>query len=428
MQNTEKLTATLDKISSLLNSSHEPEQTLEHIFDELKDLIDYDNGFMFFLQGDSFSLKASRLYSEEIPFAEFIQKTTGSNLKNFIKNKDVIIENIQNPTPSALSELGIELKTPYSYIMAPFKIRETIFGALVLTKLNKNFAHEDLKIVESLASVAAYAIKDSELSNVFKMQLKALQDSIIEKEEANKTIKKQNEKILEADRVKNEFLANISHELRTPLNAIIGFSEALKLKLFGELNDKQAEYINDIHVSGIHLLGMINEILDISKIEAKEMKLYKTDFIANNAINEVINVVTPLAQKKSQTIETVFEKNDIKIHADYQKLQQILYNLLSNAIKFTDQDGKIQVGLEQKRNAVRIYVKDNGIGIDSKYHGKIFAKFQQIDSTYTKKESSTGLGLTITKELVELHGGKINIESKVNEGTTLTFEIPNQKA
>ena len=258
---------------------------------------------------------------------------------------------------------------------------------------------------------------------MFKIQIKALKDWIIEKQEAYKTIKDQNERILEADKVKNEFLANISHELRTPLNSILGFADILTTQIYGDLNPKQTEYINDIKVSGTHLLGMINEILDMSKIEAHAMKIVKSTFPISRALTEVCNILLPLAQKKNIHINAAMAF-DFDVFADYQKIQQILYNLVSNAIKYSPENDEIEIAVAHTGKSFQIAVHDNGIGIDPKYHGKIFAKFVQLDSAYTKKESSTGLGLTITKELVELHGGKISLISEVNNGSTFIVEIP----
>jgi signal transduction histidine kinase len=196
------------------------------------------------------------------------------------------------------------------------------------------------------------------------------------------------------------------------------------MELFGDLNDKQQEYVNDINASGIHLNGIINEILDMSKIEANQMTLNKSTVNIANTIDEVINILRSLSSKKNITFKKVYDDAETLIEADFKKLQQILYNLLSNAIKYTNPYGEIETGFKILKDKVRFFVKDNGIGIEEKYHGKIFAKFQQIENIYTKTESSTGLGLTITKEFVEMHGGKIWLESKVNEGTNFIFEIP----
>ena len=285
------------------------------------------------------------------------------------------------------------------------------------------YSNADLDVLNAVSSVFSYILKDMELSNVFKLQLKALKDGILEKNQAYKTIKEQNERILEADKVKNEFLANISHELRTPLNSILGFSDILSAQLYGNLNSKQEEYINDIKVSATHLLGMINEVLDMSKIEANAMKIVKSSFWISRAVNEACNILMPLAQKKNIVLNKDMPV-DFEVFADYQKIQQILYNLISNAIKYSPENNNVDISISANDETFKIAIHDNGIGIDKKYHGKIFAKFVQLDSAYTKKESSTGLGLTITKELVELHEGKISLVSEVNNGSTFIVEIP----
>ena len=172
------------------------------------------------------------------------------------------------------------------------------------------------------------------------------------------------------------------------------------------------------------MLGLVNDILDMSKIEAGAMRVLKTQLDVNLLICEEINIVQSLAGKKNITIKHNLPKESVFIMLDAQKFNQIMYNLLNNAIKFTNENGNIEVGLKELKDKVQIYVKDDGIGIDKKYQGKIFGKFEQVDNCYSHKYASTGLGLTITKELVEMHGGKIWVESKVNNGTTFTFELP----
>ncbi len=337
----------------------------------------------------------------------------------YTKNGEIL-----NSDSELVSTVGLSELKKKSYIMAKIAIKSTVFGIILLTKQEANFYnYSDLTVLNAASSVLSYILKDLELANVFKIQLQALKDGLIEKNEAYKTIKAQNEKILEADKVKNEFLANISHELRTPLNSILGFSDILGAKLYGDLNHKQEEYINDIKVSATHLLGMINGILDMSKIEANAMKIVKSTFWITRAIDEVANILAPLADKKGVKIVKNL-KTDFQVYADYQKIQQILYNLVSNAIKFTPKDGQVDILATYNETSFKLVVHDTGIGIDEKYHGKIFAKFVQLDSAYTKKESSTGLGLTITKELAELHGGKISVVSEINNGSTFIVEIP----
>lgn len=418
---TNKYKKALSNLSFILNSALETEESFSKLLEHLKNIIEFDYGAIYYVNADRINLKTD---------LDFSNHTIYPGDKRFFDITEKAKKDLFTPTPisfngkSAIAkDMGIANQNA-NFILAKLMIRETIFGFILLGKLDgKKFEDEDIEILDFFCSVASYAIKDNELSNVFKIQLKALQESIIEKSYAYKTIKEQNQKILEADKAKNEFIANISHELRTPLNAIIGFSDVLKSEIFGQLNKKQLEYISDINSSGIHLLGMINEILDLAKIESKSIKVQKSDFNLNKAVIEVMNIVKPLAHKKKIKIEKDFE-SEILISADYQKIQQILFNLLSNAIKFTPDKGKISVNLSTAGKKVLIKVKDTGIGIAKKYQGKIFGKFVQLNSTYTKKESSTGLGLTITKELVELHGGKISLESKINEGSTFTVELP----
>lgn len=411
----------LNEFSQLLTTSLETEESFLKILDALNEIISFDYGALYYVNADRINLKVDSVYGlaplhdGEKDFFDVSQDT-----KDLLFLKDTLLFD-----EKSVIARDIELdKKKANFALTKLMIRDTVFGFILLANFNsKVFHEEDKEILEAFSAVAAYSIKDSELSNVFKLQLKALQESIIEKSQAYKTIKEQNKKILDADKAKNEFIANVSHELRTPLNAIIGFSDVLKSQLFGELNPKQLEYISDINASGVHLLGMINELLDLAKIESKVLKLNKTEFKVSDCIREVINIIRPLSDKKKISIERILDES-LTINADYQKIQQILFNLLSNAIKFTPEEGKIEIELIQDSKKTVIKVKDTGLGIDKKYHGKIFGKFVQLHSAYTKNESSTGLGLTITKELVELHGGRILLESKVDEGSTFIVELP----
>ena len=385
---------TSDKILKLIPSLFETDLNSErHLFKIFEKILAFDEGFIYYANPDSLQLKYS--YKKHVNYEKETAFKLSSDLKKFIFSKT---GDITDETSDLVKTIELAGTSQKSYLVSKISIKSTVFGIVVLSKREKNFyKQEDLDALDAVSSVLSYLLKDVELSNVFKIQLKALKDGIIEKNNAYKTIKEQNEKILEADKVKNEFLANISHELRTPLNSILGFSDILGTQLYGNLNPKQEEYINDIKVSATHLLGMINEVLDMSKIEANAMKIVKSAFWISRAVDEVAN---------------------------YQKIQQILYNLVSNAIKYSPEDDKVEISVNSDDENFRILVHDNGIGIDKKYHGKIFAKFVQLDSAYTKKESSTGLGLTITKELVELHGGKISLISEINNGSTFIVEIP----
>lgn len=387
------------------------------VFERLATIFDYEQAYIYYLNPEGAQLKFSANKDND-EIIDTIFKLPPKVMEIMYQDGGYLLDETSE-TIKALKILGCK-----SFMLQKLGIGSTVFGFIILAKKqSKYYTTIDLDVLKSCTSILSYLIKDLELSNVFKIQLKALKDGIVEKNEALKIIKEQNEKILEADKAKNEFLANVSHELRTPLNAILGFSEILSTNLYGVLNPKQAEYISDIRVSGIHLLSMINEILDISKIEAKAVKLVRSTFHISRALNEVCNILEPLAIKKSITLNKILDE-DFEVYADYQKIQQILYNLVNNAIKFSPENGQVDIEGKNEGDVFSIKVHDNGIGIDKKYHGKIFAKFVQLDSAYTKKESSTGLGLTITKELVELHGGKISIMSEVNNGSTFIVSIP----
>lgn len=389
------------------------------IFEPLKKIIDFDEAYIFFLNPESISLKyifsKNRRYSigESFKISETIKNELFSNVNCIINTDNDLIR-------------LLALKNS-SFMTIKLSIRATVFGFILLSKNKKNFYNnDDTAVASTVGAVISYKIKDVELSEIFKAQLKALQDGLVQTNTAYKTIKEQNIKIMEADKVKNEFLANISHELRTPLNAIIGFSEMLSTKLFGDLNEKQAEYVNDIYISGIHLLGMINEILDISKLEAKAMTINKSEFLISQAVNEVVNVINPLLSKKSITLEKNISKDNL-IFADFQKIKQILFNLLSNSIKFSPVNTSISINVEFFDNVFIIKIVDQGIGIALKDQERIFEKFVQLENAYTKTQSSTGLGLTITKELVEMHNGEIKVESSLGNGATFTVKIPFKK-
>lgn len=390
-----------------------------NIFNKLENILIFDEGFIYYANPDSLQLKFC--YKKHNDYLSENVFNLNKSIKEFVFNKK---GKIFSSKDKFIELLELNKYGQNSYIVSKLQIKSTVFGVIVLSKKENDFYNkQDLDILNASTSILSYILKDNELSDVFKMQLKALKDGIIEKNNAYKIIKEQNEKILEADRVKNEFLANVSHELRTPLNSILGFADILSTQLYGNLNAKQEDYINDIKASGTHLLGMINEILDMSKIEANAMRIVKSRFYISRALTEVKNMLMPIALKKGISINTDIN-DDFEVYADYQKIQQILYNLVSNAIKYSPDNDTVDIAAMSNDKCFRIAVHDNGIGIDPKYHGKIFAKFVQLDNAYTKKESSTGLGLTITKELAELHGGKVSIISEVNNGSTFIVEIP----
>ncbi|MFQ5574333.1 MAG: response regulator [Terriglobia bacterium] len=244
-----------------------------------------------------------------------------------------------------------------------------------------------------------------------------------EVEGTNRELDRVNKHLEKANKLKSEFLANMSHELRTPLNSIMGFSEVLQDELFGELNEKQGKYVGNIHQSGKHLLRLINDILDLSKVEAGKMELRLEEFALGEAISNVESTIRSLAREKNIVLETNV-RQDRPLVADSAKFKQIMYNLLSNAVKFTPKGGKVTVDIDGTDTETRVSVADTGIGICEEDQDKIFKEFQQLDSSYSREYEGTGLGLALTRKFVEMHGGKITVSSEEGKGSAFVFAIP----
>ncbi len=226
-----------------------------------------------------------------------------------------------------------------------------------------------------------------------------------------------------ASRHKSEFLANMSHELRTPLNAIIGFSEVLDDRMFGELNDKQAEYVRVILTSGRHLLSLINDILDLSKVEAGRMELDLGTFNLRMALENALTLIRERAVRHGLALELSVDETLANVVADERKLKQVLLNLLSNAVKFTPEGGRIDVRALPADGTIEVSVTDTGVGIAPEDQQAIFEEFRQVGHAAHKREG-TGLGLALARKFVELHGGRLWVKSEVGRGSTFTFTLP----
>ena len=229
---------------------------------------------------------------------------------------------------------------------------------------------------------------------------------------------------LTSNRHKSAFLANMSHELRTPLNAIIGFSEVLAEKYFGELNEKQAEYTLDIHDSGKHLLALINDILDLSKIEAGHLELSPAVVDMRGLADSAIVQMAERAQQRGVKLVADLDAAIESIEADERKVRHVLTNLLSNAVKYTGEGGTVTLRITPGAEDVQVSVADTGIGISVEDQAVIFEAFRQAAGDYAHKQEGTGVGLALAKRLVELHGGRMWLESELGKGSTFHFTLP----
>jgi signal transduction histidine kinase len=244
-------------------------------------------------------------------------------------------------------------------------------------------------------------------------------------EQRNRDLEVQNRAVQEANRLKSAFLASMSHELRTPLDSIIGFSDYLLSQDGSKLNDQQREFLNDILNSGNHLLQLINDILDLAKIESGKMAVSLQEFSPRQSIDEVCSILKPLmAEKKLELSTRVKPKLDV-VTLDPLRFKQILYNLLSNAVKFTPAGGKVSIELAGKgRGRFTLTVADSGIGISRADLSRLFQEFEQLESGAGRHYQGSGLGLSLTKKLVELHGGEIEVLSELGKGSTFVVTLP----
>jgi signal transduction histidine kinase len=285
----------------------------------------------------------------------------------------------------------------------PMLRESTLIGAFTLARTEvRAFTDKEIELVTTFADQAVIAIENVRMF---------------------KEIEDKSRQLEVASQHKSEFLANMSHELRTPLNAIIGFSEVLTDHMFGELNEKQDEYLRDIYASGTHLLSLINDILDLSKIEAGRMELELTDFDLPTALDNALTLVRERAARRGITLEKSVDPRLGQVQADERKVRQVVLNLLSNAIKFTPEGGRIEVAAAPKDGLVEVSVSDTGVGIAPEDQEAVFEEFRQV-GTAAKKVEGTGLGLTLCRKFVELHGGRIWVKSELGAGSTFTFSIP----
>jgi signal transduction histidine kinase len=290
-----------------------------------------------------------------------------------------------------------------SVLIVPLVGPQRILGAMVLQRRTVgDFPLETVQLMQTLASQSVLAIQNAGLFH----------------EVADKS-----EQLALASRHKSQFLANMSHELRTPLNAILGYAELLVDGIYGELPGKPRGVIERIHNNGKHLLALINDVLDLAKIEAGQLTLTIEDYNLPEVVQSVVTATEPLAASKGLKFTVELQDNVPMAHGDARRVSQVLLNLVGNAIKFTD-EGEVEIRANVEKGQFVLTVRDTGPGIADADKERIFGEFQQIDNTNTRKKGGTGLGLAISKRMVEMQGGTISVDSALGKGSTFRVVLP----
>ena len=407
-QSVEQLTA-LGEVSRAVSSTLDVETVLDTIVSRASQLAgaagcsiyEYDEG------AEQFELRAT--HNDDTEFVEALRAARLRKGEGLMGRAAEMREPIQIPdiTQPGAYQSGVRdtlIRFGYRALLAVPLLRENqIIGSLSFNrKAPGEFPPEVVDVLKTFATQSALAIQNARLFHEIEDKSRQLEG---------------------ASQHKSEFLANMSHELRTPLNAIIGFSEVLAERMFGDVNAKQAEYLQDILESGRHLLSLINDILDLSKIEAGHMELEPADFDLPGVIENALILVRERASRRGITLGSTIDERLGLIRGDERKVKQVLLNLLSNALKFTPEGGRIDVGGRLDGEVAEVSVADTGVGIAPADQEAVFEEFRQVGSAERKAEG-TGLGLALSRKFVELHGGKIWVRSELGHGSTFTFTLP----
>ena len=408
---TKELSA-LNTIATTVNRSLDLQEILDAALEKILEVMHVEAGIIrtWDEARSRLFLKAHRGLSDDL-----VRATAEIGAGDYISGKVVQLGKaivIDGPQLTDYSESPLVRGGFRSIVCAPIHSKNRLVATLTIaTTTPRPFMPSDLQLLSSIGNQMGTAIDNATLY--------ARERTMVER-------------LKEIDRFKSEFLSNVSHELRLPLTSIIGFSELLLDRIPGDLNTDQEEYVRNMQESGHHLLEIINNLLNLSKLRAGKMEIHFHPFDLALLVDSVKRTVTPLLAKKGLGLETTVESGATSLYSDEGKIKQILLNLLSNAIKFTPAGGEIRIRTRlttlQNRPAVEIAVSDTGIGIRPEDKSKIFEEFQQVDSSFTRDYPGTGLGLTITKQFLDLIGGRIGVESQYGHGSTFTIIFPMQAA
>ncbi len=396
----------LGEVSQAVNSTLDLEQVLSTIVAKATQLSNTEAGaiYVFDEVQQEFRLRATYGMSDEMIAAVRDQHISISEAVGEAteRGEPVQIADLGNERPSPINE--IMLRGGYrARLLVPLLRSDEIFGALVVRRKEPGeFPKNTVDLLRTFAAQSVLAIQNARL--------------FLEIEEKSR-------QLADASKHKSQFLANMSHELRTPMNAILGYTELILDGIYGEPSEKMVGVLARVQTNGKHLLGLINDVLDLSKIEAGQLTLSLTDYSIKDMVYNVFGVVESLAKNKSLALNVDMPAQLPNAHGDERRLTQVLLNLVGNALKFTDEGG-VTIKTVAAHDLFTVAVVDTGPGIAPADQAKIFEEFQQADSSTTKQKGGTGLGLAIAKQIVEMHGGRLWVESELGKGSTFQFSLP----
>jgi signal transduction histidine kinase len=397
----------LGQVSQAVNSMLDLETVLSTIVAKAVQLSGSDAGAIYVFDNEAreFHLRATYGMSQELIEA-LTQQHIGLDEPNitpaFMQGESIQAADLREGVTSAANE--IILRAGFrARLLAPLVRGDEIVGMLVVRRRTAGaFAQKTVDLMKTFAAQSALAIQNARLFHEIEDKSRQLEI---------------------ASKHKSQFLANMSHELRTPLNAILGYTELILDSIYGEVPDKMRDVLERVQTNGKHLLGLINDVLDLSKIEAGQVTLSLADYSLADLIQGVCVAVEPLATQKNLALRTNIASGLPAGHGDERRLAQVLLNLVGNAIKFTE-SGEVAIEASCSDGSFRIAVRDSGPGISVADQAKIFEEFQQVDNTLTRAKRGTGLGLAISKRIIEMHGGRILVDSEVGKGATFTISLP----